>query len=242
MNYDEVVERLQTLLEIPLNNTDENFERILPSILDYADNRIYRELNFLATLTAQVTALTINDRNLALPTTVIVLRGINVITPVATLADAGKRNPLERVSIDALDFFWPSAALTPGVPQKYSLIGTSTQTYTVRFSPTPDAAYNAEFIGVIRPTVISAANQTTYICNKYPELYIAACMVFGCGYQRDFGLQNADPAKAVSWESVYTTLREGATVEALEQKSESVQWSATPPTQLANQPRDRAQG
>jgi len=43
----------------------------------------------------------------------------------------------------------------------------------------------------------------------YPELLIAACMVYGSGYQRDFGAQADDPAKAVSWEAQYAALRQG---------------------------------
>jgi hypothetical protein len=49
MNYDQVIKNIQTLAEIPLNQEDENFKRIIPLMFTYADNRIYRELEFLAT-------------------------------------------------------------------------------------------------------------------------------------------------------------------------------------------------
>ena len=35
--YDETVKALQTMLEVPLNQTDENFMRILPRIFEYAE-------------------------------------------------------------------------------------------------------------------------------------------------------------------------------------------------------------
>jgi len=235
MNYDQVLKNLQTLLEIPLNQEDENFKRIVPLMFQYADNRIYREVEFLATTAVTTGQLTANSRETPLPSTVLVLRQMNVLVPTGYVwADMVMRKTLERVSPEALDMFWPTGSaftintpleqasrqLLRGVPEKYAVIGTSTATfpqtlsYIVRLGPVPDKAYAVEYFGVIRPALLSATNTETFLSVNYTDLFCAACMVFASGYQRDFGAQADDPAKAMSWEGQYTNLRASAILEA----------------------------
>jgi len=222
MVYDEVVSQLKTLLAVQLNDDDSNFTRIIPSMFLYADGRIYRELGFLAKKITQPVTLTALNREFSLPGNVRVLRAINVCTPVGPVSFTSLRNPLERVSVESLDFFWPQASLQPGLPQKYAVLGLVTPlavpvpdiVYQVRLMPTPDKAYSAELLGDIRPDPLSPANDQTFLSVLYPELFIAACMVYGTGYQRDFGAQSDDPARAVSWEAQYQALRQGVMMEA----------------------------
>jgi len=217
MTYDEIVSNLKTLLAVELNDEDANFTRIIPAMMLYADGRIYRELNFLANKITQPITLTALNREVQLPAAVRVLRAINVLTPVGPLVFTSKRNPLERVSVESIDFFWPSQSLQPGVPQKYAVFGINTGPtvpgtdliYTVRFMPTPDQAYLAELLGEIRPDPLAPENPETFLSVYYPELLIAACMVFGTGYQRDYGAQSDDPQRAISWEAQYVALRLG---------------------------------
>jgi len=220
MTYDEVVSQLKTMLAVELNDEDANFTRIIPAMMLYADGRIYREINFLAAKITQPVSLTAFNREIQLPASVRVLRAINVLTPVQVgnvVSFSAKRNPLERVSVEALDFFWPDASLKPGVPQKYAVFGINTGPavpgvdliYTVRLMPTPDKAYLAEVLGEIRPDPLAPENPQTFLSVLYPELFIAACMVYGTGYQRDFGAQADDPARAQSWEAQYTFLKAG---------------------------------
>ncbi len=249
MTYDDVVQKLQELCEVPLNQTDINFQNILPMAFVYADNRIYRELEFLATTVSSTgAAFTAGNGRLAVPTDFLNVRYMNLVTPGATSGDAGARATLERVSPEFMDMTWPTATATsgsPSVPTKYAMYGqtsgfTSVGSFTIRVSPAPSTAYVAEFIGPMRPTVLSEDNPTTILTTRYPDLYIAACMVFLSSYQgRDGQGQASDPK---NWETIYTSLREGVTVEASRQKSESTGWSTQTPSVLANQPRDRAMG
>jgi len=217
MNYDEVVSQLKTLLAVSLNDDDSNFTRIIPSMFLYADGRIFRDIAFLAQKITQPVQLTANDREFDLPANVRVLRAINVCTPIGPITFTSKRNPLERISVEALDFFWPQASYKPGIPQKYAVLGLSTPfplpgadiVYQVRVMPTPDKAYQAELLGDIRPDPLAPENPQTFLSVYYPELFIAACMIYGSGYQRDFGAQADDPGRAVSWEAQYGALRQG---------------------------------
>src|SRR5262245_6590139 len=173
VNYDQVVSTLQTMLEVPLNNEDSNFTRILPTMFAYADGRIYRELDFLITTISLESKLTARKRDVQLPPSVLVLRQVNVCTP-ATLAvgPTSRRHTLERVTPEALDMFWPQASFQPALPRMYAIVGSApvataliapmaqpvppvfpsqvtNMAHIVRFMPTPDQAYPVEFLGVI---------------------------------------------------------------------------------------------
>jgi|KBSMisStandDraft_5_1062788.scaffolds.fasta_scaffold00036_29 hypothetical protein len=236
MNYDQVLKQLQTLLEIPLNQEDENFKRIVPLMFTYADNRIYRELEFIATTTVLAGTLTPFNRETPLPSTVVVLREMSVLVPTG-YSWAGpdwqistSRKTLERISPEALDMFWSNSRYDPqsnrmvpsprGVPEKYAMVGGATTelitqvSYSIRLMPTPDKAYAVEYFGVIRPLLLSATNPETFLSVNYADLFCAACMVFASGYQRDFGAQADDPQKAMSWNGMYEALRASAQLEA----------------------------
>jgi len=234
VNYDEVVSQLKTMLSVQLNDDDTNFTRILPAMFLYADGRIYRELTFLATRITQPMRLVAGNREVPLPASVRKLQSINVIMQEGPITNTSKRRVLERITPEALDFFWPQASFKPGIPQKYAVVGSVSPTVeplaqpqaaasadsqvmslTVRLMPEPDKGYYAEVLGDIRPFPLSPDNPETYLSVYYPELLLCACMVFGTGYQRDFGAQADDPGRAVSWEAQYTYLRQGVALESL---------------------------
>lgn len=250
MTYDEIVAQLQTMLEVPLNDADANFTRILPSMFLYAEGRIFGDLSLIITTVTQQAPLIALNRELVLPSSVIILEHINICSPVGAITNASKRTTLERVSPAALDMFWPQASFRPGVPQKYAIIGSvqlvvppptvpgpQVLAHVVRFMPTPDKAYMAELIGMIRPETLSPTNKQTILTIRYPELYLAACMVFGSGYQRDFGAQADDPARAQSWNGQYQALLDGARLEQARMRGEGPGFTAQPPAQIAQQPR-----
>jgi hypothetical protein len=196
MTYDEVLKNLQTLLEIPLNQEDENFKRIVPLMFTYADNRIYRELEFLATTAVVTGALTAFSRETPLPSTVLVLREMSVMVPTGfawmgtDLQAITARKTLERFSPEALDMIWSgsrydtqSDRMIPsprGVPEKYAIIGTSTATfpqtlsYSIKLAPVPDKAYVTEYFGVVRPALLSPVNTETFLSTNYADLFCAA--------------------------------------------------------------------
>lgn len=242
-NYDAIVQSLQLLCEVPLNNSDDTFQGILPTVFEYADNRIYRELDMDTTRVATISgsAFTVGDGRMSVPTQFTAApQWVNLVSPGATAGDAGTRTPLERISAEAMDYFFPlNGTSGTATPAKYAWYGTSaggaftsTGTLTMRVAPAPVTAYVAEFVGPVRPSVFSQTNPNTILTTRYPDLYKACCMVYLMGYQRD-------PDAVGKWEEVYSKLREAVIVEIARQKSESVGWSMHTPSVLANQPRDR---
>lgn len=211
---------------------DANFLAMFPSLIDYAEQRMYRELDLLATVTRQSGTLTANSRDFTLPTTsgrFVTTQGINIITPSSqTVPNSGTRNPCAPYSRDYVDYTWPSTT-GAGLPKCYAMITDQ----TVIFGPAPDAAYTAEVIGTIRPTPLSADNTTTYLTTYLPDAFFAAGMIFGTGWQKNFGAQADDPKMAVSWETQYQSLIASANIEEQRKRYASGAWGPMSPTPIA---------
>lgn len=216
--------------------SDPNFTTIVPDAIDYAEQRMYRELDLVNTRVLQTTTLTTGTRILNLPSaagTFVVADRINVITPAsATTANAGTRNPLMPTSQDTIDFMFPSTAYS-SVPVYFAM---NTQTMAM-LGPAPDQPYLVEVSGTIRPPALSTTNVTTLLTVYLPDVFLAATMIFGAGYQKNFGAQSSDPQSALAWEQQYQTLLKSAEVEEFRKKFGSEGWSAKQPDPLATPPR-----
>ena len=228
MTYDQLNTYLQDLLQDQAPSAD--YTTILPAAIQDAEGRIYRDLDLLATRTVNSgSALTPGSRNFTLPTspsTIQVLQGVSVISPAGSQPAAGWRNPLELVSLDYIDMTWPVEADT-GLPDS---VATKDAT-TLVVKPTPDAAYVVELTGTFQPNAMAPGNQTTYIGNTYPDLLLAACMVFMAGWQRDYGAQADDPKLATSWEAIYQSRLKSALQEEERRQQSSTGWSPFSPTE-----------
>lgn len=237
MIYSDVVTALGVLLVVPITNaaaaapsSNTDFNNFLPRILEGGEQRIYRELDFLATRQEDVSVtLSTTSRNATLPASNIVLQSANVITPAGSSPSTGKRNPLEIVSKEFIDQTWPSEAIGKTVPRYVAQLS-ATQ---VIVAPTADQTYKLETTGIFRPAPISSTNTSTYISLVYPDLFLFACMVVGCGYQRDFGQQADDPKISMSWESMYQTAKMSSLSEEQRRKTQSTNWSSYSETPLS---------
>lgn len=233
-NYSQFVINLANGLVIP--PTDANYLSFLPTIIDDGEQRIYRELDLLATIVRDQSAtLTPNARGFTLPQSLgrfVVVESINVFTPAATVAN---RNPLIAASREYIDFCYGSATplTSPSVPQFYGMV-TDQQ---IVVGPPPDAAYTVEVIGTIRPTPLSATNTTTYLTLYLPDLFFAECMIIGYGYLKDFGAMADDPQGSVSWATHYKDLWDSANTEENRKKYASQGWTAKQPAPIATPPR-----
>lgn len=188
--------------------TDPDLTAILPSALDYAEQRLYRDLDLLDTIVRDDSStITANSREFTLPQSLgrfVLVTGMNVVTPSTATVTNGTRNALMLTSREYLDYTWPSntAPQTPSVPQWWAMI--TDQTAIV--GPPPDAGYNIEVVGTIRPTPLSSGNPTTYLSQYLPDLFFAASMVFITGWQKNFGAQSDNPQMSLSWESLTASL------------------------------------
>lgn len=223
--------------EAVITPTDPNFVAFIPTLIDQAEQRCYRELDLLSTIVRdQSSALTANSRNFTLPSgqgRFVTTQGFNVFTPVSTTTT---RNQLVPTTRDYIDNVWPSetAPTTPSIPSVFGMITDQ----TIIVGPAPDAAYTVEVIGTIRPAPLSVTNTTTFLSLYLPDLFFAAGMIAMVGFQQNFGSQSDNPQMSVSWQSQYDKYLASALVEELRKKWQSVSWSSQSPSPIATPPRN----
>ncbi len=216
---------------------DPNFQDILPQAITYAENRIYRDLDFLFTsITNEEYNLLASRRTVTVRAgTFVVLENINVVTPASALtADAGMRNPLLPVTREFIDATYGNGNVS-GVPKYFAVTGNEFGNLTVLFGPKPDDNYRIELVGTFRPDSLSATNATTFVSSNLPDLLVMAAMIYISGYQRNFaGTSPNDQAMPVSYESQYQTLLQGAMMEESRKKYQAAAWSSKSPAPAAS--------
>lgn len=224
VDYTTYVAQIETM--IAMDATDVDFPTIIPAIINYAEMRIYRELDLISTITRDTsTSLTTGSQNAAFSNTFVVIQGVNLLTPAAALPDVAARVPLISVSKEVLYALWGNPALT-GPPTMYAMV----DQWNALLGPSPDNTYNVEVYGTIRPAPLSVDNPDTFLTTYIYDLFLAASMVFVSGYMRNFGAQTSDPAMSSSWEAQYQALKASVDLEELRKKSWGDAWTALSPT------------
>lgn len=226
--FNSYVDALSKLLVV--DSTDANFQALLPSIIDYAELRLCQDIDFLSTVSSYVGAVAPGSRQLTFPlSTFITLQNVNFLTPAGTAApNIATRNPCLMVTKEYLNFEWPSSS-GAGLPKKCAMVNQN----TLALGPWPDLAYSVELVGTTRPASLSSSNTTTFISTYLPSHFMMASMVFGSGYQRNFGAQSSDPAMSVSYETQYQALLKSAQLEEARKKFTSSGWTSMSPAVAA---------
>ncbi len=160
------------------STTQPNFVIELPNAIDYGEQRIFRDLDLIVTVTTDASQSTSpNSRYVNIPGAFIVVKGVNVITPAGSSPANGSRNPLTRASQDILDFLFPDSTFT-GVPKKFCVQsqGWASNAGVLVVGPWADQGYPVEFVGTQRPAPLSAANPNTFLATALPDLFLIACL------------------------------------------------------------------
>lgn len=214
-----------------VNPTDPSFVAIQPEIIDYVELRMQRDLDLLATVTSNTTfALTALSRFVTFTQgTFVTIQDVNVITPVGTSnPNAGTRNPCLPVAKEWLDYTWPDTTGAT-VPANFALFNQN----TLYFGPWPDQNYSLELVGTVRFTPLSATNTTNFLSTYFPDIYIAASMIWISLFQRNFGATANDPQMGFSYEQQYQALLKSAIVEERRKMFQSVAWTSQSPSPVA---------
>lgn len=237
LNYSSFTTSLANFLVIPV--TDPNFVSAIPNIIDDAEQRLYRELDLVDTVTSDASnSLTQGSRNFTAPIPAtngqfIVIQGMNVITPAGTVdPDAGVRHPLLPSTKEMLDFLWPGSSPS-GLPQYFAQTGQN----LFIVGPWADANYQVEVLGTIRPAPLSVGNPITVLSYLFPDLFLDAALVMGAAYLKDFGAVQDDPKSGLTWESKYQTNIKSAIVEQARKKFQAQGWTAQSTGPEATPPR-----
>ena len=248
LTYSQYVTQIATMAVVA--ETDAAYVTILPQMITYAENRMYRDINFMFTSTSLHGAsfvLTPGNRNLsfdinlalnldAASGTFVVSDQINLLTDASgnaattTNPDACVRTPLLPTTKEFLDAVYGSS-LTANRGQPQYFVPFNETLFFV--GPVPDQAYPVEVVGTYRPNSLSASNTTTFISLYLPDVFIMASMIYISAYQRNFGRLNDDPQMAITYESQYQALLKSALVEEARKTFESSGWSSQSPATVA---------
>lgn len=208
MNYSTFQTELQSALVFDSVTNPDFANVVLPNAIEYAENRCYRDLDMLATRESATVVASVDVATIDVASFIV----------IETLSVNG--SPLRQMPLQALRYAFDGAST--GTPVYWSNITNA----RLQLAPTPDDTYSVDVFGTKRPTPLSAANTTTPLTTYCPDLFFAAAMVYGTGWQRDYGAQASDPASAVSWETQYKTLLPSAISELYRQKGEASAWTA----------------
>lgn len=217
---------------------DAAFLTILPQAITYAENRIYRDVDFLFTSTANSSySVTAGTRTITVPSgsnfggtsfgggVLVVAEQINLITPAGTTnPDAGSRVPLLPTTKEFLDAVYGSSlSANRGQPKFFCPF----DDYTFLVGPYADSTYRVEIVGTFRPVSLSSSNTTTFISLYLPDLFIMATMIYIAAYQRNFSsAMGNDPQMPVTYETQYQALLKSAISEENRKKFEGAAWSS----------------
>lgn len=208
------------------------FTSVIPMMLNYAEQRIQRDMELLNTQVLRGPyALAVGSNQLSVPPSdLIVVQDVLVNI-------GGTPTPMHPVSKSYLLTVWPSTS-APGPPKVVALQGGDGPTLgltgtIILFGPPPDVPYQVNCIGESRaPSLAGFATQAqagtaaTWISTWLPDMLVMACMIYVTAYQRDFGRQADDPQMAQSYENQYGTLLAGANKQEFQRRWEADAWSA----------------
>lgn len=219
-----------------VDSTDSAFLTILPQMITYAENRIYRDVDFLFSSVSNTNySINAGSRSINVPSgsdfaggqwgggVLVVAEQINLLTPAgSTSPDSSTRVPLLPTTKEFLDAVYGNSSAT-GQPKYFCPF----DDYTFLVGPYPNATYQVEIVGTFRPASLSSTNLTTFISLYLPDLFIMASMIYVSGYQRNFSsaLGN-DPQMPINYETQYQMLLKSATSEEERKKFESAAWSS----------------
>lgn len=224
LTYNTYVTQIATMAVVPVS--DPNFQIIIPSMIDYAELRMQRDLDFLNTSGTGTYTGTAGSYNLQLSTgyPFVVMENVGVTDPATNYVM--QLTPVTKEFIYAV---YPQGS-TQGLPQYFAPFNDN----LMFVAPIPDQAYTFNVVGTQRFPTLSSTNTTTFISEYLPDVFIMASMVYISAYQRNFtSAASNDPQMAVTYESQYQALLKGAMVEEARKKFEASGWTSQGPALVA---------
>jgi hypothetical protein len=226
LTYNSFITSLSNMLVVP--STDANFLTAIPNIIDDNEGRIYRDLDFLATISSTLISGSTTSRTITLSTAQNwqVVESMNVV--YATTSGADMKAPLPQVARDYLDIVYPqtTAASSTTRPTCYAML----TNLTFLLGPACGASsMSIEVIGTIRPAALDSTNTETYLTQNYSELFLAGACMFGAAYLKNFGAVTDDPKSGMTWEAHYRSLLDGIVTEEQRRKTQGLSVTSKEP-------------
>ena len=217
---------------------------IVPSMLNYAELRIQRDLDLLASQASNTYTLVPGTNIFALPADDF----FTVQTLEVLQSPTGPSTTLLPVSKEFIQNVY-SGSLSAGTPQYYAFYGDTFGGYqdtnmNILFGPSPNFAYTLRVTGTQRqPSLYSFAvigladSNYTWLSAYLPDMLIMSSMVYISAFQRNFSATSDDTQMGMTYEKQYQALRLGAIADEDQRKAMGSGWSAYPTPTAATQTR-----
>jgi hypothetical protein len=221
-NYIQSIANLTALANpaLPVADMPPEFQQIIPQMIDFAEKKIYRELDVIDTIWSSQSTLTRKSRVVIPPParygSYITFQNVSILIP-----SPPQRVQLQPVTIQYLNSVWGTEA-TLAVPLYFAPYRQD----AFFVGPYPDKNYTFEVLGTYRPEPLSPSHPETFLTEYMPDIFLAASMIFISSYMRDFGAASDNPQQAQSWEAQYNNLVKGAMLESLRQKFAGPAWTS----------------
>lgn len=221
-----------------VQGVDPTFNTLIPSMLNYAELRIQRDLDLLPSLTSRTYSLASDINTLQI--------SVDDFVTIQTIqvANGSTVLPTRPVSKELIQNVYPTDAVK-GPPVWFAMTGgdatTGGSTYNnITFGPWTDTTYTVTAYGTIRlPSLYKFANstdagtKTTFISTYLPDLLVQASMIYVSEFQRNFTPTGNDPEMPGSYELQYGNLLKTAIVEEARKKFQASAWSSMSPAVIA---------
>jgi len=228
LTYSSYVTQIATMAVInsyDLNDPTDPFTIIIPQMINYAELRMQRDIDFLNTVNTATYTGTAGNNTVSLGSTYpfVTVQNIAVLDPTT-----GYVNQLMPVTKEWMWNVYPVGS-SQALPQYFAPFDDN----LFLLGPVPNQAYTYSVTGTSRFPTLTSSNSTTFISQYLPDVFIMASMIYISAYQRNFGKAVDDPAMAVTYESQYQALLKGAITEEFRKKFEASGWSSMSPPVVA---------
>ena len=215
---------------------DATLATIANQMLNYAELRIQRDIDFLQAQSSNTYTLTAGSNVLSIP--------VNDFLIVQTLeitqtngSSVVNSQPLTPVSKEFIQNCYAGAA-SAQTPRYFAMYGDTfgdgaNTSMNVLFGPTPNYAYSVRATGLIRLPSLAhyavagvADTAYTWISQFLPDMLMMASMIYVSAFQRNFSATSDSPDMGQSYEKQYQALRLGAISEENRRKFEASGWSS----------------
>ena len=214
-----------------VEGVDSAFNAIIPQMLNYAEQRIMRDIDLLSSVTSKDYSLVSSSNMLSISS--------NDFETIQTIAinSEGDTSTLLPTTKEFLQNVYGNSAST-GKPKYFAMYGGDYATggntsNIIMLGPYADSAYNVTVTGTVNlPTLYQSATTaladtaTTYISTNLPDMLIMASMIYISAYQRNFGRMSDDPAMAQSYEAQYMTIMRDTSMVEQRKKFAVSAWSS----------------
>ena len=166
--YSELVDQIRNYTE-----TDSNIftTAIVNDFIEFAENRIFREVDLDVFRSYQYAALTASNSFVSLPGSAITDTALIRSVQIYGQSLGNSRTKLEQKDVTFMNEYWPDRTAT-ATPVYYA----NWKAGNIYLAPTPDVAYNIEVALNKLPTGLSSTNTTTWVSTNAPRTLLYACL------------------------------------------------------------------